>query len=234
MLLETAGVRQLVSIKIGRPAARTFMNASLVTRELLSGLTDSQLSRKAGADLLDACELDESALACWSTYHLIGDQLRSPASPYMPQKMDDGLAFARRLSGRLAGEMPVAGVPVRTVTRSTGPVEAQRPPGSQAANDSSYRRKLVASAACLAAVCAVAWTAFGTLAPSALPQLAQAPAPQIVVASPQGPVVRDLRLEELLTAHRQFGAATALQESSGFLRNATFEAARDLPSGSGR
>ena len=210
------------------------MNASLVTRELLSALTDGQLSRKSCADLLDACELDDSALDCWNTYHLIGDQLRLPASPYLPQKMGEGHAFARRLSGRLAGETPVTSVPALIETVPTGRVGDPRQPGVQAANDSSFRWKLVAGVASLAAVCAVAWTASGLLAPSALPQLAQAPAPQIVVASPQGPVVRDLRLEELLTAHRQFGTATALQESSGFLRNATFEAPRDLPPGSGR
>jgi len=56
------------------------------------------------------------------------------------------------------------------------------------------------------------------------PQLAQTPAPQqLVVASPQGPMVRDARLEELLAAHKQLGGTSALQESSGFLRNATFE-----------
>ena len=223
-----------MSIKIGRPAARTFMNASLVTRELLSALTDDQLSRKSCADLLDACKLDDSALDCWNTYHLIGDQLRLPASPHTPQKMGDGRAFARRLSVRLAGETPVASAPALIETAPAERVGDPRQPGVQAANDSRFRWKLVAGAASLAAVCAVAWTALGVLAPSALPQLAQASAPQIVVASPQGPVVRDLRLEELLTAHRQFGTATALQESSGFLRNATFEAPRDLPPGSGR
>ena len=36
-------------------------------------------------------------------------------------------------------------------------------------------------------------------------------------------MVRDARLEELLAAHKQFGATSALQEPSGFLRNATFE-----------
>ena len=43
------------------------------------------------------------------------------------------------------------------------------------------------------------------------------------MTSPQGPVVRDARLEELLAAHKQFGATSALQEPSGFLRNATFD-----------
>jgi sigma-E factor negative regulatory protein RseA len=45
---------------------------------------------------------------------------------------------------------------------------------------------------------------------------------QVVVASPQGPTVRDLRLEELLAAHKQMGG-TSLPVPSGFLRNANFE-----------
>jgi sigma-E factor negative regulatory protein RseA len=36
-------------------------------------------------------------------------------------------------------------------------------------------------------------------------------------------MMRDPGLDKLLAAHRQFGGATALGTSSGFLRNATFE-----------
>jgi sigma-E factor negative regulatory protein RseA len=36
-------------------------------------------------------------------------------------------------------------------------------------------------------------------------------------------MIRDPQLDRLLAAHRQFGGATALQTSSGFLRSATFE-----------
>ena len=38
------------------------------------------------------------------------------------------------------------------------------------------------------------------------------------------PMIRDPNLDKLLAAHRQFGGASALGTSSGFLRNATFEA----------
>ncbi|MCZ8254264.1 MAG: anti-sigma factor, partial [Polaromonas sp.] len=97
-----------------------------------------------------------------------------------------------------------------------------------AANDGNFRWKLVAGIASLAAVSAIAWNATGLLAPATAPQLAQAPvSQQVVVASPQGPVVRDARLEELLAAHKQLGGTSALQEPSGFLRNATFETPRN-------
>jgi sigma-E factor negative regulatory protein RseA len=88
----------------------------------------------------------------------------------------------------------------------------------------------VAGFASLAAVSAIAWNASGLLSPAAAPQLAQAPAAvsqQVVVASPQGPMVRDARLEELLAAHKQLGGTSALQEPSGFLRNATFETSQN-------
>ena len=48
---------------------------------------------------------------------------------------------------------------------------------------------------------------------------------QVVVASPQGPMVRDTRLEELMAAHKQLGGSS-LQAPSGFLRNAGFENAQ--------
>ena len=84
----------------------------------------------------------------------------------------------------------------------------------------------MAGFASLAAVAAIAWNASGLLAPAPTPpQLAQVSSgPQpVLVASPQGPMVRDARLEELLAAHKQMGGASALQVPAGFLRNATFE-----------
>ena len=84
---------------------------------------------------------------------------------------------------------------------------------------------MLAGAASFAAVAAIAWNAGTALSPAAGPQLAQAiPPAQVLVASPQGTMVRDARLEELLVAHKQFGGTSALQMPSGFLRNATFDA----------
>ena len=210
------------------------MKASLVTRELLSALADDQLDQQSCSGLLDACRLDESSLDCWMTYHLIGDQLRSPARPFVLANTNDELAFVRRLSKRLANETSITFAPVLVKTALSVPVLAQRQLGSQAANDSNFRWKLVAGIASVAAVAAIAWNALELVVPLSLPQLAEASATQIVVTSSQGPVVRDLKLEELLAAHRQFGAASALQDSSGFLRNATFDMPREVPAGSGR
>ena len=194
----------------------------MTTPELLSALADGQLGEQDFVAALEACGRDDTALECWNTYHLIGDFLRSPADlRASPLAVGGDIGFASRLSARLAQETVAtsAAVPAARLPVYPGIIHHRGP----ASNDSSFRWKLVAGVASLAAVSAIAWNASGLMAPATGPQLAQASSPQIVVTSPQGPVVRDARLEELLAAHRQLGTASALQESSGFLRNATFE-----------
>ena len=198
----------------------------MTTPEILSALADGQLGEEGFSDALDVCQNDKAEMQCWNTYHLIGDVLRAPARSAGAVQSDDGLAFLGRLNQRL-GQEPLAApalLPAALAVAVAPQVDAtlihHRGP---AANDHSFRWKVVAGVASLAAVCAVAWNASGMLAPASAPQLAQASQPQIVVTSPQGPVVRDARLEELLAAHKQFGATSALQEPSGFLRNATFD-----------
>lgn len=201
------------------------MKPSMQTSELISALADGQLGGDDFAAALHACRQDDSAAASWDTYHLIGEALRSPAS--RAQSAD--MAFMARLNQRLAEESLVG--PAADVVH--GAVHVPAPDVSRghgaAANDGDFRWKLVAGIASLAAVSAIAWNAAGLLSPAAAPQLAQAPisAQQVVVASPQGPIVRDARLEELLAAHKQLGGTSALQEPSGFLRNATFEIPRN-------
>lgn len=189
--------------------------------ELISALADGQLASEDLAAVLALCEADEQALDSWNAYHLIGDVLRSPG--VAPQV--SGAAFVTRLRASLAHEPAVdaaAAVIPSAVVPATSPALAG---GGEAANDSSFRWKLVAGFVSLAAVVAVAWNAgSGLLAPSAAPQLARSEAPQqVLVMSEQGPVVRDARLQELLAEHKQFGGTSALQMPSGFLRNATFE-----------
>ncbi|MEO5658682.1 MAG: sigma-E factor negative regulatory protein [Polaromonas sp.] len=215
------------------------MKSSMINRELLSALADGQLGDEEFAAALDACEHDESALGCWNTYHLIGDVLRLPTNSPALMAVDPRLSFLERLNQRLAQESPIRAqlVSVSTTFASAAP---SRPVAElihyrgPASNDGNFRWKLVAGVASLAAVSALAWNVSGLLAPASSPQLAQVFSPQIVVTSAQGPMVRDARLEELLLAHKQFGATSALQESSGFLRNATFEVLPEAQAASGR
>lgn len=203
------------------------MKPSMQAKEMLSALADGQLGGEDFDAALQACQDDESAssaLARWNTYHLIGEVLRSPA---LAVRGADP-AFVSQLSQRLAEESWIT-----TAPRSSGLESACRI-GTAAAtelnhrgpasNDGMFRWKLVAGLASLAAVFTIAWHASGLSVSDSAPQLAQASEPlQLVVASPQGPVVRDARLEELLAAHKQFAGTSALQEPSGFLRQATFD-----------
>lgn len=223
--------------KSADPLPMKRMKLSITTSEILSALADGQLSDEELAAALEACAQDDSSLGCWNTYHLIGDVLRSPAHASVPMAVGSELAFVGRLNKRIAQEPPMGAdlTSVEAVMALSGQPVAelihQRGPAS---NDSIFRWKLVAGVASLAAVFAIAWSTSSLLAPAALPQLAQGSSPQIVVTSAQGPMVRDARLEELLAAHRQFGVTSALQESSGFLRNAAFEMPQDAQSIGGR
>lgn len=196
--------------------------------EFLSALADGELRSEELPDALTACvHSDEAALASWASYHLIGDVLRAPAAARV-QSADSH--FLHRLNQRLALESAPAPAktPVQAGPDTSLPVDAPAPLRAAASNDDSFGWKLVAGLASMAAVSAIAWNAFGLSRPSPAPQIAQgSDAAQIIVASPQGPVVRDKRLDELLAAHRQLGGGTALQVPLGFLRNAAFETPPD-------
>jgi sigma-E factor negative regulatory protein RseA len=203
------------------------MKPSMQTSELMSALADGQLGGEDFAAALQACQHDESAFASWAAYHVIGEVLRSP-EPVAPVA---DLAFLGRLNQRLSREPhePLLRVSHQPVALDSA-AQARGKTGANvvyhrgaASNDSMLPWKWVAGFASLAAISAIAWNASGLLMPDAAPQLAQGPAQQVLVASPQGPIVRDARLEELLAAHKQLGGASALQVPSGFLRNATFE-----------
>jgi sigma-E factor negative regulatory protein RseA len=188
-------------------------------QELISALADGQLRGDAFARAVRLAASDARARETWCAYHVVGEVLRSGgASPGSAPE-----AFLAKLQQRLRDE-PAAGKPALPVAR---PVAYE---AGAAAND--WRWKLVAGVASVAAVAAVGWNVWGTAgAPGAggQPQLAVAPAaggviPVAVQASPAPSMMRDARLDQLLQAHRQLGGGTALGSTSGFLRNATFEA----------
>lgn len=209
--------------------------------ELLSALVDGQLADDDLTVALAGLHDDPQAEQRWQAYHLIGETLRSSAALAPAQAGDR--AFLTRFQQRLAAQ-PLDALVVEPSADVAAPVSAQgrligapvistglaqhNPP---AANDPVFRWKLVAGFASVTALGVLAWSSVALLAPQAGPQLAQsAPAPQIVVATAQGPVVRDARLQELLAAHKQMGGSSALQLPAGFLRNATY----DMPAGEQR
>jgi len=193
----------------------------------LSALADGELHGDAFSQTLAACERDPVLLANWHDYHLIGDVLRSTDLA----ASDGSSLFLKRLQSRLAHEAQHPNVPsaVEISPENERPMvsaESLRP--QAAANDPAFRWKMVAGFASMAAVAVTLWTQVASMGSTGL-QLAKSssPIPQVsesvMVASPQGAMLRDARLEELLAAHRQVGGNSALQMPSGFLRNATFE-----------
>lgn len=202
------------------------MKPSAQTTELFSAMVDGQLDAEEFSIALQACETDESALTSWNTYHLIGEMMRSPLP--VVTRLQPG--FLDRLNQRLAQEAVITNHSPSTAPTVSSPVNLKtnavlRHNRGPASNDGSFRWKLLTGLASLAAVSAIAWNASGLLDPNrSSTQLAQTiTAPQVLVASPQGTMLRDARLEALLAAHKQIGATSALLVPSGFLQNATLE-----------
>lgn len=178
-------------------------------QELISALADGQLQGEALARGVALAAGDEGR-GTWQAYCVIGEVLRS-GQAHRGTAPD---AFLAKLQARLEQEQRPQAAPAVAAVRTR-----------EAAND--WRWKIAAGVASVAAVGAIGWNLWGTLGTSAAqPQLAAIPAGIVPVATndPRAPtMMRDPRLDQLLAAHRQFGGATALQSSSGFLRNATFE-----------
>lgn len=219
-------------------------------RERLSRLVDGEgepdeLHRmlQAGRDSPGAWS---GTLESWHVYHLVGDVMRS--EELAGQGRDD--AFLARLRERLAEE-PVVMAPVlprEELSREAG-IRAVEPQGAvRGAALQPRRRSWRAPLAAAAGVMAVAGVAMMTGLPGSTgdplpagPVLVQAPAataaaPALASAGPgaaepqqprvlsaSGPLLRDARLDQYLSAHKQFGGSSALGVPSGFLRSATYE-----------
>jgi sigma-E factor negative regulatory protein RseA len=184
------------------------------TCEMISALADGQLQGEAFARGVESATGDAAALDAWHTYHLIGDVLRS--GEYAVGTAPS--AFLAGLQSRLQDEQQLTQLAPEPVAieggfRGAGP-----------ANDTSFRWKVVAGFASLAAVAAVGWTV--VVSPAAKPeqgQMAAVPPGALLADTQRGVMIRDARLDEFMAAHRQLGGASALQMPAGFLRNATFE-----------
>jgi len=219
------------------------MNADerLRQHEQISALADGQLGGVEFAATIELTAEDDDARATWRVYHLVGDVLRSGESGAFGSNRD----FLARLNARIAAEpdlqrdvkgsqsLPESITPGAQPTLENGRIF---PKSSAAANDGSFRWKLIAGFASLAAVAAISGSAVGVFpnAPDGA-QLARSDAARsseggaVLLAGaaetlPGAPVmIRNRELDALIAAHRQSGGSSALQNPSGFLRNATFE-----------
>lgn len=201
--------------------------------EMLSALADGALEQGDLALLLDAKTRPFSAfghesadgghggdslLECWSTYHLIGEALRTPGQAAEPADAAFLARFRQAAQGVATQETPLRKQLPSPVLHAAPLVEA--------ANDPVFRWKLVAGFASLTAVFAVAWQMAGLGVPGLQATqdglLAQKPQPSVLVATQTGMALQGSRMEELLAAHRRNGGSSAVQMPGPFLRNAAF------------
>jgi sigma-E factor negative regulatory protein RseA len=189
--------------------------------ELVSALTDGELRGEAFVKSVQWLEESEEARASWHTYHLVGDVLRSGE---MAATGAHDAAFVARLRSRLQGEVQLVQTE-RAIDFEVSDTRQERVGDlnhHEVANDASFRWKLVAGFASVAAVTVVGWQLVaGVNAPSGAPQLARV---EVRTAERQAQVmIRDPQLDQLLAAHQQSGGISALQMPAGFLRNATYD-----------
>lgn len=198
-----------------------------MNKELLSALVDGELHGEELEQAL-ACAEGTEGCASWELYHLVGDVLRSPDLAHHSQH--DLLSGLR---SQLAKEPPLQleASPLQQVTAGlvqqapNHPVVALRDP---AANSAVFRWKVAASFASVAAVAALGWNLMGvpTGGDAQLAQGMPASGNAVVVATQEGEVLRDARLDALLANHQQYASRASLQSPAEFLRNASFEEAR--------
>ena len=212
----------------------------LKNRESVSALADGQLRGKEFARVVDLVGDDADARASWHAYHWVGDVMRSSDGLVGRDVTAEGDFVARfrtRLQQELANDgMPCVSAAPESISKiiannsylngTSGLISSEKP----SANDSSFRWKLLAGVASIAAVLAVSWTVMANVGLIGTEsQLAQAApgaraVPVIAQATTEPPImIRDPHLDALLAAHKQFGGTSALQMPAGFLRNATFE-----------
>lgn len=212
----------------------------------LSALADGEIGSRELDALIANFDSDSEALSNWHAYQVIGDVLRGQIETGASIPPNEFLAAVR------VGLKSQDTKPLETALQAAEVFAVQMPRvDREAANDSVFRWKLVASFASVAAVMAVGWNVLvgsgAALNGAAGPQIALssptpavAPIPQpatgvpsvvssssapVAVNTGQGVLIRDAQLEALLAEHRQHGGMSALQSPSGFIRSATYDAA---------
>ena len=196
-----------------------------MNKELLSAMVDGELR---GEELEQALACAESSEGCasWELYHLVGDVLRSPDLAHHSQhNLLSGLRVHLAQEPALQLQSSQLQQVAAGMEQAQAPVVALRDP---AANSSVFRWKVAASFATVAAVAALGWNLVATPVEGQGAQLASAPSisAPVVVATENGSVLRDPRLDALLANHQQYTSRASLQTPADFLRNASLEEAR--------
>jgi sigma-E factor negative regulatory protein RseA len=202
--------------------------------EQLSALADGELGETAAAQVCASWRGDANTRASWHTFHLIGDVLRSEDLAADPAR-DAGFLAALRV--RLDAEPVVLAPRPLEYALPLAQAVPQRANGAR-----GLRRSWMAASVAAAGFVAVAGVVVltrgpavpapdamiaqgtaGTKSVSASAPVTAAADPQVLVAN--GKLIRDVRLDRYLAAHKQFAGTSALGVPSGFLRSATADVA---------
>lgn len=169
----------------------------------LSCLWDAE--KDATLPAVERLRLDDRTRQRWDGYGVISSALRGQALPP-------------------ADAVRVASVMAHVAQAAVSPASPDRL--VNAANDTVWRWKWVAGVCAATAVSALSWGVWqGAAASRAGAELARVQAVEVVKVSSDdgGRMLRHPELEALLAEHRQHAGLSAVQLSSGFLRNATYE-----------
>lgn len=220
-----------------------------VALEQLSALADGELENGLIGQACLAWQADGELRSSWHAYHLIGDVLRSDD---LACEASRDAGFLRLLRARLADE-PVVLAPSRAASLPATAAKGA-PDGATAGGRRRSWTAASAVAAGFVAVAGVVFVtrapqtslrlAAGEPAAAApvvaaqdlgnvLPTTsatASAADGEVALADPRvsvasGKLIRDVRLDRYLSAHKEFAGSSALGVPSGYLRNATAEAA---------
>lgn len=192
--------------------------------ERLSALMDGEADASALQTCCDAWREDAAGRAAWHAYHLIGDVLRSEDLSSAPQR---DAAFVAALRARLDAE-PALLAPsvVRAAPQRASRWRAFGAPAAVAAGFVAVGGAVLVLRSPPAIEPATLTQAAAPLELRAIAPTMQAPLAAVAeapTAPPSGQMIRDVRLQQYLAAHKQFGGSTALGVPSGFLRSATVD-----------
>lgn len=227
---------------------KTIQDAALYRRIQLSALADGELRGEEFAEAMawfegDGSQADQTR-ATWRSLHVVGDVLRSDEL----SACQSDTAFLTRLQSALKQEARLEPAVMPSLNRAVDANPQVQPVPVESANEPVFRWKWAAGLASAAAVLAVSWNLVGGVALTSGAQLAKNVTPSTELALQASTVsstasqaamavsndasgsggavmLRNPQLDAMIAAHSQLGGGSALQMPSGFLRNATFDAA---------
>jgi sigma-E factor negative regulatory protein RseA len=193
--------------------------------EQLSAFVDGEMA--GGEQHLNAIfsALDQEGRTAWSSYHLIGDVLRSDDLAMSPAASQSFMAgFAARFEAEPHVLAPAA-LPAASAAHE-----------GRVSRMLALRRRVVPSLAVAAAAATLTWIVMPQMrgvGMAGAPQVASVRAsgdnlqrvamnttPVQTAAAQDGNIIRDARLDEYLEAHQQFAQQPVMTDSMPFIRSA--------------